>query len=325
VRYKGRSARAGVVDDRGATDDPSAIRGAGGRMSNVTSEPKLSDMQYRVVNTLGNGAGSTVLLIADRNRGGKRFALKVVKRQDADDDIYIDQARTEYEVAQKLKHPAIVEIYDCRTKKSWFKLAGVELLMEYVEGRTLEELLAGEGRRPDMGELVVIFLQIASALVLMHRRGVYHGDLKPGNIMLTKDGKVKLIDLGTAWIKGRDKNRIQGTPQYIAPETIESKVVDDKTDIYNFGATMYRMFTGRYANQGSPKAGEVSRSGKLVPPAQLDKRIPGILNVLIVACLEMSPERRPAGMFEVKNQLEAVAKYLGLSEADIPGSEEVED
>jgi eukaryotic-like serine/threonine-protein kinase len=294
-------------------------------MSNVTSEPKLSDMQYRVVNTLGNGAGSTVLLIADRNRGGKRFALKVVKRQDADDDIYIDQAKTEYEVAQKLKHPAIVQIYDCRMKKSWFKLAGVELLMEYVEGRTLEELLAGEGRRPGMGELVVIFLQIASALVLMHRRGVYHGDLKPGNIMLTKDGKVKLIDLGTAWIKGRDKNRIQGTPQYIAPETIDSKVVDDKTDIYNFGATMYRMFTGRYANQGSPKTGDVSRSGKLVPPAQLDKKIPGILNILIVACLETNPEKRPPGMFEVKNQLEAVAKYLGMSETDIPGSEEVED
>jgi serine/threonine protein kinase len=294
-------------------------------MSNVTSEPKLGDMHYRVVNTLGTGAGSTVLLIADKTRGGKRFALKVVKRQDADDDIYIDQARTEYEVAQKLKHPAIVEIYDCRTKKSWFRLAGVELLMEYVDGRTLEELLAGEGRRPDRGQLVLIFLQIASALVLMHRRGVYHGDLKPGNIMLTKDGKVKLIDLGTAWIRGRDKNRIQGTPQYIAPETLTDKVVDGRTDIYNFGATMYRMFTGRYANQGQAKAGEVNKVSRLAAPSQIDAKIPGALNALILACLETSPEKRPPGMFEIKGQLEGVAKYMGLEEAEIAGSEEVED
>jgi serine/threonine protein kinase len=285
-------------------------------MSNATTEPTLKDMQYRVVNTLGTGAGSTVLLIADKTRGGKRFALKVVKRQDAEDDIYIDQAKTEFEVAQKLKHPAIVRIYDCRTKKSWFKVAGVELLMEYVEGRTLDEI---EG--PEMGQLVLIFNQVASALVLMHRRGVYHGDLKPGNIMLTKDGKVKLIDLGTAWIKGRDKNRIQGTPQYIAPETVTEKVVDDRTDIYNFGATMYRMFTGRYANTGTPKPGENPRATKLAAPTQINPKIPGLLSETIVACLELSKDRRPKGMFEIKAQLEAVAKYLGISESEIKGSE----
>lgn len=295
-------------------------------MADVTSgEPTLAEMQYRVVKPLGTGAGSTVLLIADKGRGGKRFALKVVKRQDADDDIYIDQARTEFEVAQKLKHPAIVRIYDCRTKKSWFKVSGVELLMEFVEGRTLEELLAGEGRRPDMGELVLVFVQVAAAMATMHRRGVYHGDLKPGNIMLTKDGKVKLIDLGTAWIKGRDKNRIQGTPQYIAPETIENKVVDEKTDLYNLGATMYRMFTGRYANQGEPRPGEAASKRKLAAPMQIDAKIPGTLNETILACLEMNPDKRPAGVFEVKNQLEAVAKYLGLSEADLKGSEEEEE
>ncbi len=295
-------------------------------MADVTSEePTLADMQYRVVKPLGQGAGSTVFLIADKTRGGKRFALKIVKRQDADDDIYIDQAKTEWEVAQKLKHPAIVRIYDCRLKKSFFKVSGVELLMEYVEGRTLDELLSGEGRRPDLKDLVLIFCQVASGLTTMHRRGVYHGDLKPGNIMLTKDGKVKLIDLGTAWIKGRDKNRIQGTAQYIAPETVENKVVDERSDLYNLGATMYRMFTGRHANQSAPKAGEVTKGTKLVPPMQIDPKIPGTLNETIVACLELNPDKRPAGVFEVKNQLEAVAKYLGVSEADLKGSEEEED
>ena len=167
----------------------------------------------------------------------------------------------------ELNHPAIAKVYDIRQKRSWFKVTGVELLMEYVDGKTLDEIEA-----PEMGQLVLVFNQVASALAHMHRRGVFHGDLKPSNIMLSKSGQVKLIDFGTAWIRGQEKNRIQGTPQYMAPEQATEKVVDAKTDIYNFGATMYRMFTGRFVNMGIPKAGEGRR--KLVPPSQINPRIP---------------------------------------------------
>ena len=287
-------------------------------MSNATSTPKFSDVQYRVVGPLGTGAGSTILQIADRTRGGKRFALKVVKRQDSDDDIYIAQAQSEFDAAQKLNHPAIARIYDCRLKRSMlFKVISVELLMEFVDGKTLDEI---EG--PTLAQLVLIFNQVADALVHMHRRGVYHGDLKPSNIMVTKDGKVKLIDFGTARLKGEVKNRIQGTPQYMAPESVTEKVVDDRTDIYNFGATMYRMFTGRYANPGSaPRTGD-NLKNKLVPPIQLNPNIPGTLNETILACLQVSPERRPSGMFEVQHQLSAVAKYLGLEEVELKLEEE---
>ena len=287
-------------------------------MSNATSTPKFSDVQYRVVGPLGTGAGSTILQIADRTRGGKRFALKVVKRQDSDDDIYIAQAQSEFDAAQKLNHPAIARIYDCRLKRSMlFKVISVELLMEFVDGKTLDEI---EG--PTLAQLVLIFNQVADALVHMHRRGVYHGDLKPSNIMVTKDAKVKLIDFGTARLKGEVKNRIQGTPQYMAPESVTEKVVDDRTDIYNFGATMYRMFTGRYANPGSaPRTGD-NLKNKLAPPIQLNPNIPGTLNETILACLQVSPDRRPAGMFEVQHQLSAVAKYLGLEEVELKLEEE---
>ncbi len=287
-------------------------------MSNVTSMPKFSDMQYRVVGPLGTGAGSTILQIADRTRGGKRFALKVVKRQDSDDDIYIAQAQSEYEAAQRLNHPAIARIYDCRIKRNLlFKVTSVELLIEYVDGKTLDEI-----ETPTLSQLVLIFNQVAAALVHMHRRGVYHGDLKPSNIMVTKDGQVKLIDFGTAWLKGQEKNRIQGTPQYMAPEQIMEKVVDERTDIYNFGATMYRMFTGRYANPaGGPKAIE-SVKNKLAPPIQINPNIPGTLNETILACLQVNPSARPAGMFEVQHQLSAVAKYLGLEEVALKLEEE---
>ncbi len=282
-------------------------------MTDAADKPKLSGMEYRVVKPLGTGAGSTILEIADRKRGGERFALKVVKRQDADDDIYIAQAQVEFEAGQKLNHPSISKIYDCRLKRTLFlKVTGVELLMELVDGKTLDELEA-----PTISHLVLIFNQVADALVHMHRRGVFHGDLKPSNIMVTKDGRVKLIDFGTAWLKGQEKQRIQGTPQYMAPEQLTMKVVDERTDVYNFGATMYRMFTGNYANPGgNPRAG-VNSKVKLEPPTKFNPNIPNKLNDVILACLILSPDRRPSEMHDVQRKLSEVAKYLGLEQVEL--------
>src|SRR5260370_24337002 len=164
-------------------------------------------MKCRVVSVLGMGAGSTILLISDKPAGGKRYALKVVRKQDPEDEVYVQQALTEFEAAKKLNHPAIARVYDCRLKRAWFKVRGVELLMEFVEGKTLDEIEA-----PALGPLVLVFCHVSSAMTHMHRRGVYHGDLKPANIMLTKTGQVKLIDFGTAWVRGQDKHRIQRTP-----------------------------------------------------------------------------------------------------------------
>lgn len=288
-------------------------------MSNAAAEPKLASMEYRVVRPLGSGAGSTILLVSDEKNGGK-YALKVVKRLGAEDDVYINQAIHEYDVAQKLNHASILKIFDYRVKKSWFKVAGVELLMEFVEGRTLDELEA-----PERGQLVLLFIHVASALNHMHRRGVYHGDLKPGNIMLSRTGAVKVIDFGTAWIKGEDKNRVQGTMQYMAPEQVSDKVVNDRTDVYNFGATMYRMFTGHYANNGMPSDGSLGYRDKISPPIKLVPTIPGTLNETIMACLERNPDRRPAGVFEIKHQLVAVARHLGLRGDDLKGSEDEEE
>ena len=283
-------------------------------MTKVSGTPKLSGMKYRVVNTLGNGAGSTILLISDKTAGGKRYALKVVRKQEPEDEVYVQQAQTEFEAAKKLNHPAIAKVFDCRMKKSWFKVKGVELLLEYVDGKT-----STRSRRRSWGSSCSIFCQVSSALTHMHRRGVFHGDLKPANIMLTKNGQVKLIDFGTAWVRGQDKNRIQGTPNFIAPEQANEKVVDEKTDIYNLGATMYRMFTGRFAQQGIPKPGD---DRKLVPPLKINPRIPGSLNELIIASLSIDPSKRPAGMFEIRDQLSAIAKQMGLAEVDLKGADD---
>lgn len=278
-------------------------------MSKDIATPQLKGMDKIVVNPLGNGAGSQVLLISDRGTG-QRYALKIAKRDDEDDNPtkYIDQTRREFEAAQKLNHPVIVKIYDYEEKKGvlgLFKSVEGCLLMEYIKGKTVDEV-----EMPEMKQLVLIFIQVASAMAHMHRRGVYHGDLKPSNIMLTDTGKVKLIDLGTCWIKGEKKNRIQGTPQYMAPEQMSEKVVNERTDVYNLGATMYRMFTG--VVPGNNK--------KLRQPIDINKNIPGTLNDLIMKCLTSNPDHRPAGMFELRDQLSAVARQMNVSESDLKGA-----
>ena len=121
-------------------------------MSNPTLPPNLGEMNYRVVNQIGAGAGSTIFQISDK-AGGRRYALKVVRRQGPDDDIYVAQARQEFEVAQRLNHPNIVKIHDIRIKRSWFKVSGVELLEEFVDGKTLDELDSPDLTLARSGEL----------------------------------------------------------------------------------------------------------------------------------------------------------------------------
>src|ERR1700729_2090426 len=113
-------------------------------MANVPSPPKFAGMKYRVVNELGEGAGSKIFLISDKTAGGKKYALKVVRKQEPEDEVFVQQALTEFEAAKKLNHPAIAKVYDCRLKKAWFKVKGVELLLEYVEGKTLDDIEAPE-------------------------------------------------------------------------------------------------------------------------------------------------------------------------------------
>ena len=281
--------------------------------------PKLAGMDYRVVKPLGTGAGSSILLISDKGTS-HRYALKVVKRQNAGDDIYIAQALHEFEVARRLNHSSLLRIHDCRTRRKWFRVAGVDLLMEYVDGRILDNL-----NDPPLGRLVLIFLQIADALGHMHGRGVYHGDLKPMNIMLARDGVVKILDFGTAWIKGQNKDRVQGTPQYMAPEQATEKVVDERTDLYNFGATMYRLITKQYANLGIPAIGDGGIASKRMrpqPPVELVPEVPKALNDTIMACLHPRPEGRPADVHHVKKRLAVVARSLGLKDGDLKGCED---
>ena len=190
--------------------------------------------KYTILGTLGKGAHSTILHVR-RAADSREYALKTVPIDGPDDNKFLDQAKHEYRVAQMLNHVNLIKVHALEVQRNWlFQVKKALVLIEYVNGKTLDAVPVPQD------QLVVVFAQIAAGLAHMHRRGVFHADLKPNNILYGKRGEVKIIDYGLAWVKGEPKDRVQGTPEYMAPETVKNKVVNERSDIYNLGATMYR-------------------------------------------------------------------------------------
>ena len=196
--------------------------------------------EFQILGTLGHGAHSTILHIR-RSADGTQYALKVVPLETAEDHKFLEQAQHEIKVAGMLSHPALIKVYALETPRDWlFRVKKAHMLLEYVNGKTLDTV-----KGLSIPRLVQVFERIAAGLVHMHRRRVCHADLKPNNLMLSRTAEVKIIDYGLAWVKGQVKNRVQGTPEYMAPEQGRDHIVNERTDIYNFGATMYRLLTWR--------------------------------------------------------------------------------
>jgi serine/threonine protein kinase len=277
--------------------------------------------RFQVLGQLGTGAHSTILHVR-RNTDSTQYALKVVPIDGQPDHKFLEQAQHEFKVAQMLDHPNLIKIYALETIKDWlFRVRKVHLLIEYVNGKTLDTY-----PKLPLAQLVQIFVRIAAGMVHMHRRGVCHADLKPNNILLSRSGEVKIIDYGLAWVRGEQKGRVQGTPQYMAPEQAKEGIVTERTDIYNFGATMYRLVTWRLP----PNALEVAdlpidsktRARLLKPVRDLNPEVPQELAQLIHRCLEASPGKRPERSSEVQGILDRLADELGGSLEEEP--EEVE-
>jgi len=272
--------------------------------------------KYNVQGQLGKGAQSTILQIS-RAEDGRQYALKVVPINSAADKKYHEQAEHEFRVAQMLDHPNLVKIHALETQSDWFfRVKKVFLLIEYVPGLTFDRVKSLSLKR-----LLPLLVQVASAVVHMHRRGVFHADLKPNNIIHnTKTGQAKVIDFGLAWIKGESKGRIQGTPEYMAPETVRSKIVNESSDIYNFGATMYRMVTWQLPPSPVPGAtGSISAktlAALLKPVAECNPSAPKELCDLIHRCLSYKVEQRPERMSEVQGALDRIADDLGAADDD---------
>jgi serine/threonine protein kinase len=267
--------------------------------------------KFQVIGTLGKGAHSTILQVR-REEDGKHYALKVVPIDEPEDVKFLDQAEHEFKVANMMQHKSLLQCYALEKVKDWlFRVKKVHLLSEFINGKTLDTC-----PRLTMPRLVQVFKMVADALVHMHRRQVCHGDLKPNNILLSRTGDVKVIDFGLARIKGDAVTRIQGTPEYMAPEQVKHSLINERTDIYNFGGAMYRLVTWRL-----PQAVVSEEDGGAVldpkiwqrmykPVLEVQGNAPEALADLIDRCLEYDAHKRPERMSEVQNALDHLTDEL---------------
>ncbi len=266
--------------------------------------------KFQVLGTLGSGAHSSILHIR-RSRDSKNYALKVVPIDGKADLKFMEQAQHELRIAELLDHPNLIKVYALETPRDWlYRIRKVHLLIEYVNGKTLDTI-----PRLSIPRLVQIFVKVAAGMVHMHRKGVFHADLKPNNILLSRAGDVKIIDFGLAWIRGQSKGRVQGTPEYMAPEQAQHGMVNERTDIYNFGATMYRLVTWRLPPSTITSTDGMAMDAKtfqnlLKPVSDCNAEVPRALCQLIHRCLEFNAHKRPERVSEIQGMLDHMADEL---------------
>jgi serine/threonine-protein kinase len=280
-------------------------------MPEQPSQPvSLSRLKYQVTSIVNTGPNGTVMAIADKEPGGGRYALRAIKRESDADDVLIERARAEGAASPKLGHASILKCYDFRVRRSWFQVSRAELLMEYVDGKTLQEL-----GKLDITAAIAIFAKVAGALAHMHRRQVIHGDVRPSHIMVSRTGAVKVRRYGLSLMLPKFRDQIKLSGSYVAPEFAREKTPNAQTDLYGLGATMYHVLTGRAP--GGLKGR--TEGGKLSTPIALNPRIPAALNRLIIECIQLTADKRPPDMYEAVKQLEELAKDMAIDDEVLVG------
>ncbi|HEY7115538.1 MAG TPA: serine/threonine-protein kinase [Tepidisphaeraceae bacterium] len=257
---------------------------------------------YDILSEIGQGAASHIYAVTDP-KTHQLYALKHVIRKVEKDQRYIQQVQNEYEVSKAVTHPVLRKCYDLKQVKKFFgPITEVALIMELIDG-----ICYDEKGLTDVRTILEMFIKLADALWEVNKAGYVHCDTKPGNILVQSDGAVRLIDLGQACKVGTTKERVQGTPSFIAPEQARCKPLTEQTDVYNFGATLYWALT----HTRVPTLLTVEKSDRRIvkeqdypSPLQLNDKVSPSLSDLVMHCLRLRPYERVNGMGSVLMRLE---------------------
>jgi len=259
--------------------------------------------QYELEDVIARGGMATIYRARDRDNG-HMVALKVPHMQYASDLVFHERFVREEAIGQRLDHPAVIRVLRPRKKSELY------LAMEYVDGQLLRERLRRVGALP-IAEAVELAIKMADTLVYLHQQGVVHRDLKPENVMLMRDGGVKLMDFGIAHdatlrrMTWSGLSGTVGTPDYMAPEQVQGKGGDERSDVYSLGAILYEMLTGRppYRADNVYAAMRAKLYDDPTPPRQLRPEIPPALEETVLYALEREPARRPESALELRELL----------------------
>ncbi len=284
--------------------------------------------RYRVEGRLGVGGMSTVLLAIDE-RLERHVAVKLLAEHLADDPTFVSRFRREALAAARLVHPNIVQVFD-----SGFDEAAHQhfIVMEYVPGQSCAEILRDRGHL-DVDQVVDIIAQACRGLDYAHRNGVVHRDVKPGNLLVSESGVVKLADFGIARATGQTSitqvGSVLGTAAYLSPEQARGEEAGPPADLYSLGVVTYQLLSGRLpyeANSLSELALKQQRESP-IPLQRLNPNVPSTLSESVALSISVVPEERPHTAIELSELIadgangispwsdEAPTRHLGSSQA----------
>src|SRR5918996_479892 len=261
----------------------------------------LSD-RYEVEQTLGEGGMARVFRGTDRVLG-RTVALKVLSARFAGDRTFVARFRREAQAAAGLNHPSVVAVFDTGSGGN-----AHYIVMEYVEGETLDDLLKREGKLPP-DRARDIAAEVARALGVAHASGLVHRDVKPGNVMLTADGRVKVMDFGIARAAADDKltqtGTVLGTAAYISPEQAQGRQVDPRSDVYSVGCVLYELVTGRrpFTADSAVAVANMHVHEEPTPPSEIEPGIPPDLEAVVLRAMAKEPEARFADGEDLRRAL----------------------
>jgi len=274
---------------------------------------------YKVMVELGKGSLGNVYKVVDELLN-REVVVKLIKPDIALDKETLERLSNEVKTARKIVHKNVARMLDLSQEKGT-----PYITMEYAPGQDLKGLIKQTGRLA-IDQALSIAGQVCVGLAEAHRLGVIHQDLKSGNIMIDKDGHAKILDFGMAgplYAKAiRDGGALAGTPEYISPEQAERKDVDQRSDVYSLGITLYEMVTGRVPFQGDNALATSEKQKHEMPkdPRELNSNIPEEFSRLILKCLEKDREKRYRTAEELRSDLEKIeTKKTPLAEPAVPG------
>lgn len=276
-------------------------------MTDQSTSPDQATDRYRLRRELASGGMATVHL-ADDVVLDRPVALKILAPSLAADAAFVDRFRQEARAAGQLRHPNVVTVYDWGAMDgTWF------IAMEYVEGRTLADIIAEDGPLP-ANEAAAIAVEIVEALDAAHRQGLVHRDVKPSNIIVTPDGRVKIADFGIARAArgGLDLTQvgmIVGTAAYLSPEQAQGANVDPRSDLYALGVVLFEMTTGRLPFTSDDALGYATQHVSSPPPRLRTIRpdLPAEFDDLVDRLLAKDPNHRYQTAADLAVDLRAIA------------------
>ncbi len=281
----------------------------------------LFDGRYRIERKLGAGGMADVYLAEDQELG-RRVAIKILNSRHGNDDQFIERFRREAKNAAALNHPNIVSIYDRGEAENTYYIA-----MEFLDGRTLKELVVGRGAAP-VNVAIEYARQILSALRFAHRHGIVHRDIKPHNVLVDGEGRVKVTDFGIARAgtsQMTEAGSIVGTAQYLSPEQARGGEVDPRSDLYSLGIVLYELLTGKTPFDGETPVEIAMKhlSATPQPPSKLRPDVPPELDMVVLRALAKNPDDRYQSADEMEADLERVARGASVAATTVDTATQV--